>query len=150
MILPAVQQCQKYNTSHVWTNNYNDVIMSAMASQITGVSNVYSTACSGTDQRKHQSSASLDFVRGIHRWPVNSLHKGPVKRKCFHLMKIFPCHDVIMFQSSEIIVSPYDTDRWNIHNKFTALVRSSRLTTKWYQLSAYEPSFYIRLVASPG
>ena len=37
-------------------------------------------------QRKHQTSASLVFVRGIHRWPVNSPHKGPVTRKCFHLM----------------------------------------------------------------
>ena len=35
----------------------------------------------GADQRKHQSSASLAFVRGIHRWPVNSPHKGPVTRK---------------------------------------------------------------------
>ena len=54
-----------------------------------GVSNhqphdfVYSTVYSGADQRKHQSSASLAFVRGIHRWPVNSLHKGPVTRKVF-------------------------------------------------------------------
>ena len=45
---------------------------------------------SGADQRKHQSSASLAFVRGIHRWPVNSPHKGPVTRK------MFPFDDVIM------------------------------------------------------
>ena len=64
--------------------------MSAIASQITGVSIVYSTVCSGADQRKHQSSASLAFVRGIHRWPVDSPHKGPVTRK------IFPFDDVIM------------------------------------------------------
>ena len=38
---------------------------------------------SGADQRKHQSSASLAFVRGIHRWPVNSPHKRPVTRKMF-------------------------------------------------------------------
>ena len=63
--------------------HYSDVIMNAMASQITGVSLVYSTVCSGADQRKHQSSASLAFVRGIHRWPVNSPHKGPVTRKMF-------------------------------------------------------------------
>ena len=44
----------------------------------------------GADQRKHQSSASLAFVRGIHRWPVNSSHKGPVTRK------MFPFDDVIM------------------------------------------------------
>ena len=64
---------------HRWVH-YSDVIISAMASQITGVSVVYSTFSSGTDQRKHQSSASLAFVR------VNSPHKRPVTRKCFHLM----------------------------------------------------------------
>ena len=40
--------------------------MSTMASQITGVSIVCSTVGSGADQRKHQSSTSLAFVRGIH------------------------------------------------------------------------------------
>ena len=35
------------------------------------------------DQRKHQSSASLAFVRRIHRRPVNSPHKWPVTRKMF-------------------------------------------------------------------
>ena len=64
--------------------------MSTMASQITSVSVVYSTVCSGPNQRKHQSSASLAFVRGIHRWPVNSSHKGPVTRN------IYPFDDVIM------------------------------------------------------
>ena len=57
--------------------------MSAMASQITCVSIVYFTVSSGADQRKHQGSASLAFVRGFHRSPVISPHKGPVKRKMF-------------------------------------------------------------------
>ena len=70
--------------------HYNDVIMGAMASQITSLTIVYSTVYSGTDQRKHQSSASLAFVWGIHRWPVNSPHKAPVTRK------MFPFDDVIM------------------------------------------------------
>ena len=70
--------------------HYSDVIMIAMASQITGVSMVYSIVCSGADQRRHQSSASLVFVRGIHRWSVDSPHKGPVTRK------MFPFDDVIM------------------------------------------------------
>ena len=61
-----------------FTLHYCDVIMSAIASQITSVSIVYSTACSDAYQRKHQSSASLVFVRGFHRWPVNSPHKGPL------------------------------------------------------------------------
>ena len=42
--------------------------MIAMASQITGISTVCSTVCSGESQRKHQSSATLAFVGGIHRW----------------------------------------------------------------------------------
>ena len=72
------------------TNRYSGVIMSAMASQITSLTIVYSTVYSGADQRKYQSTASLAFVRGIHRWPVTSPHKGPVTRKTF------PFDDVIM------------------------------------------------------
>ena len=70
--------------------HYNDVIMTRIASQITSLTVVYSIVYSGADQRKHQSSASLAFVRGIHRGPVNSPHKGPVTRK------MFPFDDVIM------------------------------------------------------
>ena len=63
--------------------HYNDFIMSVIASQITSLTIVFSTICSDADQRKHHSSVSLAFVRGIHRWPVNSPHKGPVTRKMF-------------------------------------------------------------------
>ena len=55
--------------------------MSSMASYITSLMIAYSTVYSGGDQRKHRSSASLAFVRGIHQWPVNFPHKGPVTRK---------------------------------------------------------------------
>ena len=51
--------------------------MSAMASQITSVSIVCSIVGPGADQRKHQSSASLVFAWGIHRWPMSSPHKKP-------------------------------------------------------------------------
>ena len=64
--------------------------MGSMASQITSLTIVYSAGYSDADQRKHQSSASLAIVRGIHWWPVNSLHKWPVTRK------MFPFDDVIM------------------------------------------------------
>ena len=64
--------------------------MSTIASQITSLAIVYSIVYSGADQSKHQSSASLAFVWGIHRGPVNSPHKGPVTRK------MFPFDDVIM------------------------------------------------------
>ena len=65
--------------------HYNDVIMSTIASQITSPTIVYWTVYSGTE-----CSTSLAFVRGIHRWPVNSPHTGPVTRK------MFPFDDVIM------------------------------------------------------
>ena len=74
-----------YRESITWTQwsskprfHHSDVIMSAMASQITRLTIVCSTVYSGADQRKHQSSASLTFVPGVHQWPVNSPHKGPV------------------------------------------------------------------------
>ena len=81
--------CNTTLTKACWIYHYNDVIMSAMSSQITGVSIIFSIVCSivglGADQRKHQSSASLAFVQGIHRWPVISPHKRPVRKVC-HLM----------------------------------------------------------------
>ena len=64
--------------------------MSMMTSQITSFTIVYSIVYLSVYQRKHQSSASLAFVQGIHRWPVNSQHKGPV------MQKMFPFDDVIM------------------------------------------------------
>ena len=70
--------------------HYNDVIMGAVSSQITGVSIVCSIVCLGADQRKYQISASLVFVRGFQRWPRDSLHKGRITRK------VFPFDDVIM------------------------------------------------------
>ena len=76
------------------TLHYNDVIMSVMASRITSLTIVYSSIYSGSDQRKHHSSASLAFVRGFHRWPVNSPHKWLVTRK------MFPFDYVIMVQVS--------------------------------------------------
>ena len=78
--------------------------MGTIASQITSLNIVYSTVYSGADQRKHQNSASLAFVRGIHRGPVNSPHKWPVTRK------MFPFDDVIMdFDAFTDILAPYST-----------------------------------------
>ena len=77
-------------------SRYSDVIMGAMASQITSHTIVYSTVYSGADQRKHQSSASMAFVRGIHGWPMNSPHKRPITRK------MFPFDDVIMVSRATV------------------------------------------------
>ena len=69
----------KENIGH----HYIDVIMSAIAFQIIEVSSVFRTVSSGADHRKHQSPVPQAFVRGIHRWPVISPHKGPVPGKTF-------------------------------------------------------------------
>ena len=73
--------------------------MGAMASQITSLPIVYSTVYSGADQRKFQSSASLAFLRVIHRWPVNSPHKWQVTRE------IFPFDDVITNRAESVYMS---------------------------------------------
>ena len=68
--------------------------MSALASQITGVSIVYSTVCLGTDQGKYQNSASLAFWREFTGDRFTSPHKGSVTRK------MFPYVDVIVVSTS--------------------------------------------------
>ena len=68
----------KHNLCCTKPSYCDDVIMGAIASQITSLAIVYSAFYSGADQRKHQSSASLAFVRGIHRGPVNSPHVASI------------------------------------------------------------------------
>ena len=82
MVSPWFVRC--YCNLRWITFHYDDVIMGAMASQITSLTIVYSTVYSSTDQSKHQSSASLAFVWGIHRWIPRI--KGQWHGKCFHLM----------------------------------------------------------------
>ena len=72
--------------------HYDDVIMTTIPSQITSLTVVYSTVYSGAVQIKQQSSASLAFVWGSYRGPVNSPHKWPVTRK------MIPFDDVIISQ----------------------------------------------------
>ena len=76
--------------------HYNDVIMSAMAHQMSSLTIVYSTVYSGADQRKHQSSGSLAFVKEIQRWPVNSPHKGPVTWKLFSIDDVIMVYQVMV------------------------------------------------------
>ena len=94
----------RYKIANNWALNYND-IMGAIAFQTTSLTIVYSVVYSGADQRKHQSSASLAFVRGIHRWPVNSPQKWPVTRKMFSF------DDVIMDYFLWLLWSTCGTDR---------------------------------------
>ena len=80
--------------------HYNNVIIVAMASQITSLTIVYSAVYSGAYQRKHQSFASLAFVRGIHRWPVNSPHKRPVTRKMFAFEKVIMIGVIVVLRNA--------------------------------------------------
>ena len=92
-VFQQLGQAQLRKQEHMHTSlkvHYHDVIMDAMALQITSLTFVYSTVYSRHRSKKHQSSALLAFVQGIHRWPMNSQHKEPVTRKTF------PFDDVIM------------------------------------------------------
>ena len=73
----AVCPCGAIDSTFWWVlwlvaAHYGDVIISTMESKITSLTIIYSTVCSGADQGEHQGSASLAFVKGIHRWPMNS------------------------------------------------------------------------------
>ena len=101
LIRHAAKNLESFNiivnyVSWFYHNRNSDVIMSAMASQITGASIMCLTVCSGADQRKHQSSAPLAFVRGIHRCPVT---KGQWHGKCFQSMAS-SCVMLLMFSEN--------------------------------------------------
>ena len=111
--------------------------MGMMTFQITSLTIVYSAVYWGADQRKHQSSSSLAFVRGIHRWPVNSPNKRPVTRI------MFPFDDVIMinaklnlgvfsiFEHKAYLVNYSDVIWTSIHRQPNYLFDSlSKLKTK--------------------
>ena len=90
---PVIRRCAVtrllkllHEVATYYVYHYNDVIMGAIASQITTLTVVYSIVYSDADQRKHQSSASLAFVRGIHRGPVIPRTNRQLRGKCFHLM----------------------------------------------------------------
>ena len=93
--------------------------MGKIASQITSLTIVYSTVYSDADQRKHQSSASLAFVRGIHRGPVNSPQNWPVTRK------IFPFADVIIDLS---------LIEWNILQSHDSIIRPVECHVRWLHI----------------
>ena len=127
----------------------NDVIMNIVASQITSLTIVCSTVYSGADQRKHQNSASLAFLWGIHWWPVNSLHKGPVTQK------MFPFDDVIMetWLVCKVVICKMSLKNWYVKlllhlsgaNKLTCHrwnCQDIRLETKVMQVWLIIKDFY--------
>ena len=102
--------CEESSVKH-----YNDVIIGTMASQITNLTIIFSTVYSGADHRKYQSSASLAFVRGIHRWSVNSPHKWSVTRKMFAFDDVIMCGQRFHVMTSCCLP--------NIQNRMCCLVR---------------------------
>ena len=96
--IPVINSLSPEGCGSNFTYLFSNVPVSSLQwrqNERDGVSNHKPHDCllnrySDADQRNHQSSASLAFVRGIHRGPVNSPHKGPVTRK------MFPFDDVIM------------------------------------------------------
>ena len=84
----------------------------------------------GRRTKKHQSFASLAFVRGIHRGPVNSPRKWPVTRK------IFPFDDVIMACSDWLTTEEIynlnnfwsDEILFKLHCYFLILIASATFT----------------------
>ena len=93
--------------------HYNDVIMGAITSQITSLTIVYSIFYSDADQRKHQSSASLAFVRGIYRGPVNSPHKWSVTRKMFPFDYVIMQWRWVALVFLSLFPGEFVTWRWN-------------------------------------
>ena len=91
------------------------------------------------DQRKQQSSASLAFVRTIHRWPVDSPHKGPVTRK------MFPFDDVIIYRfSSEMqICEKYSTEALNGWNRNHTWISSINKCIWWIMALHFSPFLYL-------
>ena len=116
-----------------------DVIMTTMASQITSLTVVYSIVYSDADQRKHQSSASLAFVWGIHRDRWIPRTKGQLREK------MFPFDDVIMVLWDQWMEnlwlskvsanerrryeSPWDV-AWNDKYDLTCRIKTSPHTTR--------------------
>ena len=115
--------------------------MGMVASQTTSVSIVYLSVCSGVDQRKHQSYASLAFVWGIHRWPVNSPHKRSVTRK------MVPLDDVIMKYKilPRMLVN---TSIPTLHLSHNSCRRKDNPLGKWYWILARSGNIMARFIIS--
>ena len=114
LVYVCKKMCLRLAEIHMDPLHYTDVIMGVMASQITSLSIVCSTVCSGRGQRKHKSSASLTFVRGIHWWPVNSPHKGPVTRKMLtfdNVVMIYLIATCLCYPCSTLILNWYNPER---------------------------------------
>ena len=104
---------------HCNDSHYVDVIMDAIASQITSLTIVYSIVYSDADQRKHKKSASLAFVRR----PVNSPHNWPVTPKMFRF------DDVIM---DSTLYLPYFPSGTNHRASCVEVMKKAESSKPWF------------------
>ena len=116
-------------------SHYNDVIIGAKAYQMTNITIVYSMVYSGADQRKHQISASLAFVRGIHGRPVNSPHKWPVTRKMFPFDDVIMKWQILHYCKGRPRSNRYSTYR---HDNITNECLESNMLLKWHAWHYYK------------
>ena len=91
------EACHTTCALYVNSLHYTDVILSVMASQITGVSIVCFTVCSGADQRKTQTL----HVTGLCEGNLPVTYGFPSQRPSD--AKMFPLDDVIMFLGKAIL-----------------------------------------------
>ena len=108
--------CRPYGT------HYRDAIMDGIASQITSLAIVSWTVYADADQRKHLSSASLAFLWGIRRWPVNSPHRWPIT------WKMFPFDDVIMYHDITDLMAWYLSPINHTKDRFLSLAAQIMLS----------------------
>ena len=86
--------------------------MSVMASQITSLTIVYSTIYSGADQRKHQSSASLAFVRGNS--PVNGEFPEQMASDAENVSILWCYHEIYMIFKSQAQLGIFNLHPWSL------------------------------------
>ena len=135
----------------MWLYHYDDVTMGTMAAQITSLAIVYSTFYSGADQSKHQSSASMAFVWGIHRGRWIPRTNGQLRGKCFHSMtsswlslllwfrqSLYLYHSRLFYYHQYQSVSPSFSDLRLQHIK----IRSTHNKPKQYRTSPTSPTHH--------
>ena len=139
LMLVCLISCLKYQELLMSSafKHYNDVIMGAMSSQTPASWLFAQSFFLGADQRKHQSSASLAFVRGIHRCPVNSPHKGPVTRKMFPFDDVIMCHTLIIVNDMRVTCTRAKC-RWLIYFSQFQAISFDTLNAKKHCSSANE------------
>ena len=138
LLLIIVKLVACYSEIKVLTLHCGAITLQWLHNEHNGISNASRLLAQPLVQahQKHQSSAPLAFVRGIHRWPVDSPYKGPVTRKSFHLMTS-SWWTLIITKSMSITAGLIDVERITVHWKGNVIVK------KFSSLTAPEVVIFI-------